>query len=71
MELEEEQRNMKIRTLNYDIAALVRLNNGYCPCAVIRNEDTKCMCKEFREQETSGICHCGRYEKIMEDGDGK
>jgi hypothetical protein len=43
----------------------VRLNDGYCPCAVFKTPDTKCICKEFREQE-SGVCHCGRYEKVEE-----
>ena len=57
---------MKIITVNHDVAALVRLNDGYCPCAVFRNPDTKCMCKEFREQE-SGVCTCGRYEKVVEE----
>lgn len=56
---------MKIITINHDIAALVRLNDGYCPCAVFKTPDTKCICKEFREQE-SGVCHCGRYEKVEE-----
>ena len=55
---------MKIKTINHDVAALVRLNDGYCPCAVFKNPDTKCICKEFREQEEPGICHCGRYEKV-------
>lgn len=58
---------MRIITVNHDVAALVRLNDGYCPCAVFKNPDTKCMCKEFRDQDTPGLCHCGRYEKIDDD----
>lgn len=58
---------MRIVTINHDVAALVRLNDGYCPCAVFKNMDTKCMCKEFREQKEPGPCHCGRYEKINDD----
>lgn len=58
---------MRIRTVSHDVAALVRLNDGYCPCAVFKNPDTKCMCKEFREQKEPGLCHCGRYEKIDDD----
>lgn len=47
----------------------LKLNNGYCPCALEKNADTKCMCKEFREQ-TEGFCHCGLYQKIlMEEND--
>jgi len=41
----------------------LRLNNGYCPCALIKNDDTKCMCKEFRESIEEGPCHCGLYIK--------
>ncbi len=58
---------MRIRTVNHDIAALVRLNDGYCPCAVHKTFDTKCMCKEFREQKEPGLCHCGRYEKVLDE----
>jgi hypothetical protein len=25
------------------------------------------MCKEFREQKEPGLCHCGLYQKIIED----
>lgn len=41
-------------------------NGGYCPCALEKNKDTKCMCKEFRETK-EGFCHCGLYEKILEE----
>lgn len=42
-------------------------NDGYCPCSIVKNDDTKCMCKEFREQHTPGKCHCGLYEKFIEE----
>ena len=66
---------MKVR-LNPDqnvveeVRAALKVNDGYCPCAIIRNEDTKCMCKKFREQVAQGIpgeCHCGLYEGVNED----
>ena len=57
---------MKLREVNPSVKALVRQNNGYCPCAVIKNEDTKCPCKDFREQKEPGVCHCGRFEKVGE-----
>lgn len=41
----------------------LKLNGGFCPCAIIHNKDTRCMCKEFRELNTSGVCHCGLYVK--------
>lgn len=51
-----------------DFAALIkeqiRVNNGYCPCALQKNENTKCMCREFRNMVAngdSGACHCGLY----------
>lgn len=51
-----------------EIAAAVKNNEGYCPCAPFKNSDTKCMCKEFRESQVSGLCHCGLYKKtITED----
>lgn len=56
---------MKIIEVNPAIKYLVDANNGYCPCAVLKTEETKCMCKEFKEQE-SGLCHCGRFEKVVE-----
>lgn len=52
---------------NPAVKELVDQNDGHCPCAIWRSEDTLCMCKEFREQE-SGLCHCGRFEKVVEDG---
>ena len=55
---------MKIITINHDVGALVRLNDGYCPCAIEQTEDTLCPCKDFREQDTPGLCLCGRYEKV-------
>ena len=58
---------MKIITINPDVATLVAVNKGYCPCAIYKNPDTLCMCKDFREQETPGPCHCGRYMKVMDD----
>ena len=58
---------MKIITINHAIAEDVAANDGYCPCAVFKNPDTKCMCKEFREQKTPGPCHCGRYEKVLDE----
>lgn len=57
---------MKIREVDPSVKALVQQNDGYCPCAVFKNEDTKCMCKEFKEQEEPGLCHCGRFEKVVE-----
>jgi hypothetical protein len=49
-----------------DILIALKNNDNYCPCRRTKSDDTKCMCKEFREQE-SGICHCGLYEKILDD----
>ena len=46
------------------IRAMLKANNGYCPCRLVKNEDTKCMCKEFLEQAECGSCHCGLYIKI-------
>lgn len=48
-----------------DIAAAVKANDGYCPCARERKPETKCMCKEFRELKESGVCHCGLYKKTV------
>lgn len=42
-------------------------NNGYCPCALEKTKDTKCMCKEFRDFNEEGFCHCGLYEKFLEE----
>ena len=49
-----------------NVRAMLKLNNGYCPCVTVRNKDTKCMCKNFREQEFEGECHCGLYVKVNE-----
>lgn len=57
---------MKIIEVNPSIKTLVEKNGGYCPCAIVKNEDTKCMCKEFKEQKTAGVCHCGRFERVVE-----
>ena len=57
---------MRIREVNPDIKKLVDENGGYCPCTVIKNEDTKCICKAFKEQKFEGMCHCGRFEKVVE-----
>ena len=51
-----------------NIVAQLKLNGGYCPCAVDHTEDTKCMCRSFREQKKPGFCHCGLYEKVPVDG---
>jgi hypothetical protein len=61
---------LKIIEINPGIRENVAANNGYCPCAIWQNPDTKCMCKEFREQNEPGLCHCGRFEKVV-DNDGK
>jgi hypothetical protein len=50
-----------------EIQDAVKANDGYCPCVRIKSPDTKCMCKEFREQKEPGLCHCGLYQKIIED----
>lgn len=57
---------MKVIEIERSIRDLVKANNGYCPCAVIHNEDTRCPCKDFREQTTPGLCHCGRFEKVVD-----
>ena len=61
---------LKIIEIRPEIRANVEASNGYCPCAIYQNADTKCMCREFREQEEPGMCHCGRFEKVVEE-DGK
>ena len=50
-----------------EIQDAVKANDGYCPCMRTKTPDTKCMCKEFREQKEPGLCHCGLYQKIIED----
>lgn len=57
---------MRVIEIERSIRDLVKANNGYCPCAVIHNEDTRCPCKDFREQTTPGLCHCGRFEKVVD-----
>ena len=60
---------LKIVEIRPDIRKDVEANNGHCPCAIWLNDDTKCMCKEFRNQKEPGKCHCGRFEKVVdEDG---
>ena len=56
---------MRIREIDPSVKALVIQNDGYCPCMVNKIPDTKCPCKDFREM-TEGVCHCGRYEKVIE-----
>lgn len=56
-----------IITVDASVSDLVKANDGYCPCAIEKTPDTKCICKEFREQEEAGPCHCGRYEKVMDE----
>ena len=56
---------MKVREIDPSVKALVRANDGYCPCLIEKTPDTKCPCKDFREMEV-GVCHCGRFEKYEE-----
>ena len=49
-----------------EIAAAVKANDGFCPCAAVKDADTKCMCKEFRSM-SEGMCHCGLYKKTIID----
>lgn len=58
---------LKIREINREFKAAVDANGGYCPCMVHKTPDTLCICKEFREQDVPGPCHCGRYEKYLEE----
>lgn len=51
------------KELANQIRAMLKSNNGYCPCKPLKTEDTKCICKEFMEQGL-GECHCGLYKKI-------
>lgn len=60
---------MKIVEINQKIKALVDANGGYCPCAATKSHYTKCMCDVFRNQRVPGPCHCGRYEKVLEQSD--
>ena len=45
------------------IRAMLKKNDGYCPCRLTKTEETKCICKEFIEQTEAGPCHCGLYIK--------
>ena len=56
----------KIVEVDPSVAKLVKKNAGYCPCMLHHTVDTKCMCKQFREQTHPGLCHCGRFEKVIE-----
>ena len=60
---------MKIIEINPKIKALVDANDGYCPCATTKSHYTKCMCDAFRNQLIVGQCHCGRYEKVLDQSD--
>lgn len=47
-----------------EIKKRLKMNNGYCPCAIIKTPDTKCKCKKFRDQVARGepgVCHCGLW----------
>ena len=47
-----------------EVVKQLRLNSGFCPCAIERTPDTICKCKEFRDQIEKGIegmCHCGLW----------
>lgn len=60
---------MKIIEINPKIKALVDANGGYCPCDATKSHYTKCMCDAFRNQLIVGQCHCGRYEKVLDQSD--
>lgn len=47
------------------IRKAIKLNGGYCPCALAKTPDTKCMCKDFLDME-EGVCNCGLYIKEKE-----
>jgi hypothetical protein len=49
-----------------NIRKAIKLNGGYCPCALVKTPDTKCMCKDFLDQE-EGLCNCGLYIKEKEE----
>lgn len=57
---------MKIKVVDASVGELVKANGGFCPCAIQKTPDTVCPCKDFREQQEPGLCHCGRYEKVVE-----
>ena len=48
-----------------DITLKLKLNEGYCPCALDKNPDTKCQCKDFREMDEEGYCHCQLFFKKL------
>lgn len=58
--------SVRIIEADPSIKKLVEENNGYCPCSVFQTPDTRCICKEFREQTAPGLCHCGRFEKVVD-----
>lgn len=60
---------MKIIEINPSIKKLVDANGGYCPCAAKQIPHTKCICDNFRNQLIVGPCHCGRYEKVLDQSD--
>lgn len=52
-----------------EIQDKLKLNGGYCPCAVVQTSETKCMCKVFRDKikdKIEGECHCGLYVAELE-----
>lgn len=49
-----------------NIRKAIKLNGGYCPCALVKTPDTKCICKDFLDQE-EGLCNCGLYIKEKEE----
>lgn len=57
---------MRLKEINPDIHELVKQNDGYCPCMVAKTPDTKCPCKDFRSQPAPCVCHCGRFEKVLD-----
>ena len=51
-----------------EIRAALAENNGLCPCQLPKPDgSTRCMCALFRAQNEPGLCHCGLYEKYMEE----
>jgi ferredoxin-thioredoxin reductase catalytic subunit len=36
----------------------IKINGGFCPCALEKIPDSKCLCKEMR---VNNICDCGLY----------
>ena len=58
---------LRIVEIRPEIRTDVEASGGYCPCAIWQNPDTKCMCRDFREQDKPGKCHCGRFEKVVDE----